>query len=148
MRVRPDLLRARAHEREDPRAGLADRLVEPADGVLRERDAGVELGEEALLVPLLELVVVDAGVADAQDRDRVESLRLLRRVELPQLVEDRAEQAVAERGVRPVAEVDLRLLRGGVYDGRLTPALAASDEIDVFVAAQDLLGVLPSEDVA
>ena len=64
-----------------------------------------------------------------------------RKAELGLEVAHEIAQKVARLPVRRGVSVRTAL----VYDGHLSPALAASDAIDVFVAAQNLLGVASSE---
>ena len=50
---------------------------------------------------------------------------------------------IADKAVRLPVRAGVSVRTALVYDGRLSPALAASDEIDRFVSARELLGLQP-----
>ena len=82
-------------------------VEELADGIAGQSHAGVGLREEAVVVGLFQLAVLDAGVADPQDGDAVELQRIALAVYLLEVGKDILEQPVAKHDVCPVLQVNI-----------------------------------------
>lgn len=127
MVVYSHFLRALPHERIDHGKLLSDVGKELGNGVPGQRYAGMEFGEEGILIFLLQLAVLHVGVAYPEHRHRIELHGIVVGIHLLDLGNHVGEEFLAQLCIRPVKERGCQ--RRGVLlcDGNVFPTDDVAD---------------------
>ena len=102
MVVYPHLFRSLPHERVDHGKLLSDVGEKLGNGVPGQRYAGMEFGEEGILIFLLQLAVLHVGVACPEHRHRIELHGILMGIHFLNLGDHVGEEILAQPCIRPV----------------------------------------------
>ena len=132
MVVYPHLFRSLPHERVDHGKLLSDVGEELGNGVPGQRYAGMEFGEEGILIFLLQLAVLHVGVAYPEHRHRIELHGIVMGIHLLYLGDHVGEEILAQLCIRPVKERGRQRRGVPLYDGDVFPADDVADGRTVY----------------
>ncbi|MPN19595.1 hypothetical protein SDC9_166967 [bioreactor metagenome] len=128
MVVQPHAGGPAAHEQRDLGTGPAQVVEERRYRVPREGDTRMQLGEEALLVGILQLAVLYPAEADPEHGDAPDLECVVAVVDLAKLVEHVAEKLLRKHDVGPILEVHRRC-RDGAACLLLQGDVPAADDV-------------------